>query len=120
MALARAEIQLEQTNSQIAAQVRTEWFALMDLQRNVGVADRQEQLALTRVEISRTQHDAGTIALLELLGHEEAYAKARQDAVAAIWNYNLARARFLRTLGRTELPPLPAPIAEYMESWSAD
>lgn len=120
MGLRRAEIRLEQAINQIETQVRTEWFALLDLRRNVDVAARQEQLALTRVEISRTRYDAGTIALLELLGHEEAYAQGRQDAVSAVWDYNLARARFLRTLGRSELPPLPETIAQYMESWDTD
>lgn len=120
MALQRAEIQLNQSLNQISAQVRAEWHSLADLQRNVDVAARRDDLALTRVQISRTRYDAGTIALLQLLQDEEAYAKARQDAVAAIWSYNLARARFLRTLGRTELPPLPAPIADYMETWNRE
>lgn len=120
IALQRAEIQLEQTVEQIAAEVRAEWHGLTDLQQAVETAARREELALGKVQISRTRYEAGTIALLELLRDEEAYATARQDAVAAIWNYNSGKARFLRTLGRTELPPLPAVIADYMGSWQRD
>lgn len=117
MNLARAKIQLEETIRQIEDEVRNEWFALVDLSRNVEVTARKERLAHNKVEISRTRYEGGAIALLQLLQDEETYARARQDAVGAMWDYNLARARFWRTLGRSQLPPLPPAVADYIESW---
>jgi len=115
--LERAHLQLEQARAQVRQQVRQEWFQLLDAEQQVAVTRRQEELARTRVEISRARYEAGFIALLELLRHEAEYAQARLDAAGAVWDYNLAKARFLRTLGRSELPPLPPAIADYLDSW---
>ncbi|HEY8416809.1 MAG TPA: TolC family protein [Limnochordales bacterium] len=115
--LERAEIQLEQARTQVRQQVRQEWFQLLDAEQQVAMTGRQEELARTRVEISRARYEAGLISLLELLRHEAEYAQARLNAAGAVWDYNLAKARFLRTLGRSELPPLPFAIEEYINSW---
>lgn len=115
--LKRAEIQHEQARAQVAQQVRHEWHQLQDAERRVQLARRQEELAQSRSEISRARYEAGLISLLELLRDEAAYAQARLDAAGAVWDYNLAKARFLRTLGRPELPPLPEPIREFIDSW---
>lgn len=116
----RAEIRLDQALQDVEMEVRTAWHGLADLERGADTAARREELALGRVEISRARYAAGTVSMLQLLQDEEAYAKARQDAAAAVWNYNLARARFLRTLGRPELPPLPEAVATYIESWQQE
>lgn len=116
----RAEIRLDQALHDVESEVRTAWHGLADLERGADTAARREELALGRVEISRARYAAGTVSMLQLLQDEEAYAKARQDAAAAVWNYNLARARFLRTLGRPELPPLPEAVATYIESWQQE
>lgn len=115
--LERARVQYEQAVATVSAQVRQEWFSLVDAQRNVATTRRQEELALGRAEIARVRYEAGAIALLDWLQAESSYAQARLNAAAAVWDYNLAKARFLRTLGRTELPPLPDSIAEYIASW---
>ncbi|HEY8495639.1 MAG TPA: TolC family protein [Limnochordales bacterium] len=115
--LERAEIRYEQVRAQVAQQVRQEWHQLADGERRVELSRRQEELAKSRAEISRARYEAGLISLLDLLKDEAAYARARLDAAQAVWDYNLAKARFLRTLGRPELPPLPDPIREYIDSW---
>lgn len=115
--LERARVQYEQALTAVSAQVRREWLALKDAEHEVGAARRREELARSRAEINRARYDAGTLPLLELLQSEAAYAQARLDAAGAVWDYNLAKARFLRTLGRPELPPLPPEIAEYIDGW---
>ena len=115
--LERALVQYEQAAANVASQVRQEWFALKDAERDVDTARRREELALSRAEINRARYEAGAVALLDLLQSEAAYAQARLDAAGAVWDYNLAKARFLRTLGRSELPPLPQSVAEYIDSW---
>lgn len=115
--LERAEIQYEQARTQVIQQVRQEWYGLQDAQRKVEMSRRQEELTRTRAEISRARYEAGLISLLDLLKDEASYAQARLDAAGAVWDYNLAKARFLRTLGRPELPPLPEEIAAYMAGW---
>lgn len=115
--LRRAEVQHEQARLQVMTQVRTEWAQLMDAERQVEMTRRKEELARSRAEISRARYDAGLISLLDLLRDEAEYAQARLNAAGAVWDYNLRQARFLRTLGRPELPPLPEPIADYMAGW---
>ena len=115
--LERAQVQYEQAAADVAAQVRREWFALKDAEHQVATARRREELARSRAKINRSRYDAGLLALMELLQSEASYAQARLDAAGAVWDYNLAKARFLRTLGRPELPPLPPSVAEYIAGW---
>lgn len=117
MQLERALVQYEQALASAAAQVRQEWFALKDAEHDVEAKRRGEELARSRAEISRARYDAGALPLLDLLQSEATYAQARLDAAGAVWDYNLTKARFLRTLGRSQLPPLPPTVAEYIDSW---
>jgi len=69
-----------------------------------------------------TGADAHVDAVILVAAPEEAQRERLMrrdglDAAQAVWDYNLAKARFLRTLGRPELPPLPDPIREYIDSW---
>lgn len=117
-AVRQAEIQLEQTRLQISETIRSEWWALQDAEYNVGAARRREALALDSLAVAETRFEAGLVSLLDLLQSQGAAAQAMLDAAGAVWDYNLAKARFLRSLGRPELPPLPDEIAAYIAGWA--
>ncbi len=117
MAERRAEIQLEQARLQVIDAIRTEWYSLQDAEYNVPAAQQKEEIAQARLAITQAKFDAGMVSLLDLLRDQASAAQAKLDAAAAVWDYNLAKARFLRSLGRPELPTLPAEIADYMAGW---
>lgn len=119
MAARRAEIQLEQARLQVIDSVRQGWWALKDAEKNVEAARKREAIAAEALAISQVRFDAGMISLIDLLRDQAAALQAKLDATAAVWDYNLAKARFLRALGRPELPPLPEAIASYIASWHA-
>lgn len=119
MAARRAEIQLEQARLQVIDSVRQGWWALKDAEKNVEAARKREAIAAEALAISQVRFDAGMISLIDLLRDQAAALQAKLDATAAVWDYNLAKARFLRALGRPELPPLPDAVAAYIESWNA-
>lgn len=117
MAAKRAEIQLESAKVQVIDSIRQGWYGLKDAEAGVGSARQREQLALDNLAITQARFDAGMISLLDLLRDQSAALEAQLTAAGAVWDYNLAKARFLRSLGRTELPPLPREIADYLDSW---
>lgn len=117
MAARRAEIQLAETQVQVTDSIRQEWHGLKDAEYNVGAARRREQLALDNLAITQARFDAGMISLIDLLRDQASALEAQLGAAGAVWDYNLAKARFLRSLGRQELPPLPQKIADYISTW---
>lgn len=118
MAKRKAEIQLEQAQIQVVESIRREWYGLQDAEYNITAARQKERLAQDRLTITQAKFDAGMISLLDLLRDQAAASQAKLDAAGAVWDYNLAKARFLRSLGRPELPVLPESIVEYMADWA--
>lgn len=117
MAVRRAEIQLEEAKVQVIDGIRQQWYGLKDAEYNVTSTRQREQLALDNLAISEARFEAGMISLIDLLRDQASALEAQLAAAGAVWDYNLAKARFLRALGRTELPPLPQDIADYMATW---
>lgn len=113
----RAEIRLLQAIAAVRADVRQSYHELTSAATDVALKERSLDLALRRLEIARARYDAGTIPLLDLVGAEAAHMQAGLDATGAVWDYNLAAARFLRKIGRIQLPPLPPSIEEFMSGW---
>lgn len=117
MAERRAEIQLEQARTQVIESVRQGYWTLKDAEYNVGAARQKESVAMDSLAIVQARFEAGMISLITLLSEQASALQAKLDAAGAVWDYNLAKARFLRTLGRPELPSLPDEVAAYIASW---
>jgi len=117
MAVRRAEIQLEEAKVQVIDSIRQQWYALKDAEHNVASARQREQLALDNLAISEARFEAGMISLIDLLRDQASALEAQLNAAGAVWDHNLAKARFLRAIGRKELPPLPQHIADYIAGW---
>lgn len=119
MAARRAEIQLEQARLQVTDAIRRDWYALQDAEYNVSATRRSEELAQDRLVITEARFDAGMVSLIDLLRDQAAASQAELNAAGAVWDYNLSKARFLRSLGRSELPALPPEIAAYIAGWES-
>lgn len=117
MEVRRAEIALEEAKVTAIDQIRQQWYALKDQEYNVISTRQREQLALDSLAICEARFDAGMMSLIDLLRDQASALEAQLNATATVWDYNLAKARFLRAIGRTELPPLPREIADFIASW---
>ncbi|MBE3599300.1 MAG: TolC family protein [Limnochordaceae bacterium] len=108
LALRRAELQLRQTQDKVAGEVRSQWVQLSAARQRVEATRRARELAASRLAIAQARYDAGQIAMLDLLKAQADDASARLEAVGAVWDYNLQKARWLRAIATAPLPPLPA------------
>lgn len=107
MEVERAAIRLAEAEAAIRREVRLAYDALLAAAHNVSLEEQALALALQRLDIARTRHDAGTLPLVELFAEEGRAMEARLNAASALWDYNLKKARFLRLTG--EAAPLERP-----------
>lgn len=117
LALRRAELQLQQTREKVAAEVRSQWLQLAAARQRVEATGRARELAASRLAIARVRYEAGQIALLDLLKAQADDASARLEAVAAVWDYNLQKARWLRAIARAPLPQWPTELEQWIATW---
>lgn len=115
--LKRAEIALAQAVARVEDDVRSGYSALRRAEENVSFTERERRLAEQRLAIALMRHEAGLISLADLVSAETAWMQANLSAAGAVWDYALEKARFLRRIGRMELPPLPVEIEEFIASW---
>lgn len=114
----RARINLQKAEASVSKDVKASFDLLMSAATKVELNERALQLAERRLEIAKARYDAGIIPLVDLVAAETEAQRARLDAAAAIWDYNLEEARFLRKIGRTQLPPLPEAIEVFIAGWT--
>lgn len=120
LALRRAELQLQQTREKVAAEVRSQWVRLAAARQKVEATQRARELAASRLAIFQARYEAGQIAFLDLLEAQADDASAQLEAVGAVWDYNLQKARWLRTIARAPLPELPAELEKWVATWQGD
>lgn len=120
LALERARLQLRQQEAAVRDEVRQQALALWSAQQKVEASRRARDLAAFRLTIARARYEAGQISLLDLLQAQADDASARLTAAAAVWDYQLALARWLRATGEAPMPPLPEPVAALLRQWEAE
>jgi outer membrane protein TolC len=99
MALERAEITAQQVRELVVVDVNQKYLALASAQMAVEETRRTRERATDALRIAEARYDNGLIPLLDLLNAQTALSQAELDAVAAVWDYNLAKAAFLQAIG---------------------
>jgi len=99
MALERAEITAQQVRELVVVDVTQKYLALASAQMAVEETRRTRERATDALRIAEARYDNGLIPLLDLLNAQTALSQAELDAVAAVWDYNLAKAAFLQAIG---------------------
>ncbi len=113
----RAEIGLAQAIAKVEADVRDGYAILKRAEENVRFREREFALAQQRLAVALARLDAGLISFSDLMIAETEWREASLAAAGAVWDYALEKARFLRKIGRVQLPPLPVEIEEFIASW---
>lgn len=108
--VARDQLELEKINqslqdekNEIALEVETASARLESAQSQVRVANLGDQLAQQEVQQSRDRFQAGVADNIEVVTAQNALARADENRIAALYQYNQSRAELARAVGKIEL-----------------
>lgn len=99
-ALERAKLNYEDLKVQIQLSVRESYSQLIRAQSQITLLAGNVELAKRRLEIAEVRYNAGLSTTVELIEAQNALSDAEAQATAAIYDYNLAKASFYRSIGK--------------------
>lgn len=94
---------LQDEKNQIALEVETAAAQLESAQNQVQVANLGDQLARQEVQQSRDRFQAGVADNIEVVTAQDALARADENRIAALYQYNQSRAELAHAVGKIEL-----------------
>lgn len=94
---------LQDEKNQIALEVETAAAQLESARNQVQVANLGDQLAQEEVRQSRDRFQAGVADNIEVITAQNALARADENRIAALYQYNQSRADLAHAVGRIEL-----------------
>ena len=108
--IARDRLELEKINqslqderNQVALEVETAAARLESARNQVQVANLGAQLAQQEVQQSQDRFKAGVVDNIEVVTAQSALARADENRIAALYEYNQSRADLARAVGRIEM-----------------
>lgn len=93
---------IEERN-QIALDVRTAIVEMDSARNQVTVANLGVDLAQQEIQQSRDRFKAGVADNIEVVTAQDALARAHENQISALYQYNQSRANLARAIGRMEL-----------------
>lgn len=107
--IARDQLELQKINenlqdekNEIALEVQTAAAQLESAQNQVQVANLGDELAKQEVQQSRDRFQAGVADNIEVVTAQNALARADENRIAALYQYNQSRAELAHAVGRIE------------------
>jgi outer membrane protein len=94
--------QRQDLENQIALDVKTAAAELASARSEVDVANQGVSLAQEEVQQARDRFSAGVANNIEVIQAQDALARANDNQIAALYNYNQARADLARSTGQME------------------
>lgn len=94
---------LQDERNQIALEVETAAAQLESARSQVQVANLGDQLAQEEVRQSRDRFQAGVADNIEVITAQNALARADENRIAALYQFNQSRADLAHAIGRIEL-----------------
>ena len=108
--MARDDLELKKTSetlqdekNEIALEVETASAQLESARNQVQVANLGDELAKEEVRQSRDRFQAGVADNIEVVTAQNALARANENRIAALYQYNQSRADLAHAIGRIEL-----------------
>jgi outer membrane protein len=108
--IARDDLELQKINenlqdekNEIALEVQTAAAQLESARNQVRVANLGDELAKEEVQQSRDRFQAGVADNIEVVTAQNALARADENQIAALYQYNQSRADLAHAIGRIEL-----------------
>ena len=94
---------LQDQRNEIAVEVESAAARLQSAQNQVQVANLGAQLAQEEVQQSQDRFKAGVVDNIEVVTAQTALARADENRIAALYEYNQSRADLARAIGRIEM-----------------
>lgn len=112
-AVSQRQAELEDTRSQIEAEVREVYLDLEAAAGQVQVARKNVDVAQETLEMTRARMQAGVVNTLEVVQAQQTLSSAQLDLINSIFAHNLAKLNLARALGHAneQLPALLKPQA---------
>lgn len=101
--LKKIDQSLQDERNQIALEVQTAAAQLESARNQVQVANLGDQLAKEEVGQSQDRFRAGVADNIEVISAQDALARADENRIAALYQYNQSRANLAHAIGRIEL-----------------
>jgi len=99
--LENAEINLEKVKRQIVREIHQLFQDLEEKRENIKITEKTEKLKQEIYTIAQKQYKAGLINATELLDAQIELTQAQLNRVDALFEYNLAKAKFIKALARS-------------------
>jgi len=101
-AMRQEHIRMKDVSDQITLEVRDALLTLASTQRQVGVAQKGLRLALRELDLSRERFAVGVADNLEVTNAQTSVARARDNVIEALSNFNAARINLAHALGQPD------------------
>ncbi|MEE8606653.1 MAG: TolC family protein, partial [Nitrospiraceae bacterium] len=96
------QIRMKDVSDQITLEVRDALLTLASTQRQVGVAREGLRLAFRELDLSRERFAVGVADNLEVTNAQTSIARARDNVIEALSNFNAARINLAHALGQPD------------------
>jgi outer membrane protein len=103
--LAHAKADLEDNSRQIELEVRTDYSGLIEAREVLESQQKVQEEADEALRLARARAEAGTGTRLDVLNAETQLTQARTTQVQALHDYDVARARLERAIGKDMISP---------------
>ena len=100
IALQKAQNGLEQAKRGIQLEIRQAHLALEDAARRIPAFAKSVEEAEENFRVATSMYEVDMAPLVQVMGAQAALSSARTDYIHAIFDYNLARARYDRAVAR--------------------
>jgi len=98
ISLENVKLNLEEVRRKIAREIHQLFRNLEEKRTNIQITERTEKLKQETYSIAQKQYRAGLIGATDLLDAQIELTQAKLKAVDALFEYNLAKAKFIKAL----------------------
>jgi outer membrane protein TolC len=97
----RRQAEYEDLRLQVESEVRKAYLDMQAAANQVGVAQKNREVAKETLNLTRQKVEAGVSESVELVQSQESLASADLDYINSVFAHNLAKLSLARALGRT-------------------
>ncbi|MGE5623663.1 MAG: TolC family protein, partial [Methanocella sp.] len=99
LAVARAKLELVEAETGILLEVRQNHQAVLEAQARIPLQEKNLTRAKESLRITAVRYDAGLVNAVDLIDAQRAAFGAETQVIQAVFDYNLALARFAKSAG---------------------
>lgn len=95
-----AEENSKQKKRDVELEIRQAYLAVKEAEQKIEVTEEALEAAEQDIKLTREKYNLGAASMLELLDADVSYKTTKNNQVEALYDYNLAVARFEKAIGK--------------------